>query len=595
MPSKSFFLTLAFVFSMISISVAKTELRYTVSFPEPHTHYLQVAMDIEGIQTDFVDVKMPIWAPGSYLAREFARHIEGLEAIDNEKTKLKAEKIRKNTWRISGTKNKNFTINYKVYAYELTVRTSFVDERHAYLNGSSVFLYIDKQMDLPATIKIIPNNAWKQISTSLDLVNAKDPNTFASPNYDILADSPFEIGNHSVYDFVAMNVPHQIAMFGDHNADIERLKKDIIKIVESSTKIFGEHPCKKYLFIIHNIAAGGGGLEHLNSTTCQVNQWAYKNETTYTGILQLLAHEYFHLWNVKRLRPIELGPFDYDNENYTHNLWVAEGFTAYYEDVILRRAGITTDNFFMATVVDGINSISNTRGNYVQPLAEASFDAWIKYYRPNENSNNSTISYYTKGAAVAAMLDMEIINQSNGSKNLDNVMQYLYQTYYKGKNRGFTDGELLDALSLVTQKNMTSFVDNFIYDTQTIDFATYFQHIGLNLKNTAAGNADPYLGMNIAPNNKITFLTKNTASWKSGLNVNDEIIAVDGYRFGGDLAALVRYKKTGDELEFLVARDTKLKTIKVKLEPSGNVRFELSPAEKPTEQQTKNLKKYLNG
>ena len=288
-------------------------------------------------------------------------------------------------------------------------------------------------------------------------------------------------------------------------------------------------------------------MEHLNSTTLEVSRAGYQNN--YNGFLTLVAHEYFHLWNVKRIRGKALGPFDYDNENYTHLLWVAEGFTSYYEDLILRRAGLITSDAFLNTIIYSIGGIENQPGNNVQSLAESSWDAWIKFYRPNENSSNTSISYYTKGSVIATLLDLEIMNNTNAEKTLDDVLKYLYNEYYKKQKRGFTDQEMQMAVEKVAGKSMKDFFDNYIFGTKSIDYQKYFNYAGLKANmNPVAGN-EGFLGATTNNNGgkiNITSLLRGSASYNFGLNVNDEIIAVDNNRLsnGEELTKFISAKKS---------------------------------------------------
>ncbi|MDX5348417.1 MAG: peptidase M61, partial [Hymenobacteraceae bacterium] len=302
--------------------------------PEPHTHYFNVEMEMQDIKKKFIDVKMPVWAPGSYLVREFAKNVEDFSATTDNGKKLSWEKINKNTWRIYTQRAEPVKVQYKVYAYELTVRTSFIDASHAYLNGTSVFMYPEGYKNLSSTLTIKPYEKWNTISTALPQAG-NDKWTFKADSYDELADSPIEIGTHKVYSFTANGVVHEVAMYGEGNYQPEKLMADMKKVVEEAISVFGELPVKRYVFIVHNTHSGGGGLEHLNSTTLQTNRWAYSPGRSYQGFLGLVAHEYFHLWNVKRLRPEPLGPFNYDAENYTQLLWVSEGFTSFYDDLLV--------------------------------------------------------------------------------------------------------------------------------------------------------------------------------------------------------------------------------------------------------------------
>ena len=550
-----------------SILLHAATISYEVSMPEPHTHYYNVKMDVTDYQKEYFDIQMPVWSPGSYLVREFAKGVEGLVATANNKT-LKAEKINKNTWRIYAKESKNVVINYKVYAFELSVRTSFVDASHAYFNGTSMFMFIDELRNTPHNLTIIPFKDWKKVSTSLPKTS-KEGFQYQAPDYDILVDSPVEIGNQETFDFTSAGVIHHVAMYGKGNYDIEKLKVDMAKITQACTDVFGENPNKEYTFIIHNLTRGSGGLEHLSSTTLEVNRWTYEG-SAYKGFLSLVAHEYFHLWNVKRVRPIELGPFDYNNENYTSLLWVMEGFTSYYDELLLYRAGIYDEETIIRKFRGSINNIENQPGNKVQAVAHSSFDAWIKAYRPNENSYNTTISYYSKGSVVANMLDLMIINNTKGEKNLDDVMQYLYNEFYKKQDRGFTPAEMKTTLEKVSGLKMDDFFAKYINGTETFDYNTLFGYAGLAVETVV--NKDPSLGISEA-NNKIRRVYRGSSAYAGGLNVNDELLAIDGFRIDGNIKDFIDAKKVGDEISLLISRDNIIQTIKFPLLEKGSTNY----------------------
>ena len=435
--------------TLIGLTSQSQTINYELSSPEPHTHYFEVGMNVSDYKVAYFDIKMPVWAPGSYLIREFAKSVENVQATSEGK-EVEVKKIDKNTWRIFSKKKNNIQIKYKVYAFELSVRTSYVDMSHSYVNGTSVFMYVNDKINVGGTLDIKPYKDWKEISTGMPIVDGnKWKRSFA--NYDILVDSPIEVGNQEIFDFEAAGVVHTVAMYGQGNYEVEKLKKDMARVIESCTSVFGFNPNKEYTFIIHNLTNGSGGLEHLNSTTLQVNRWTY-GEKKYNGFLSLVAHEYFHLWNVKRIRPVELGPFNYEQENYTSLLWIMEGFTSYYDELLLLRSGFYDEDLYLNKLTGTITRVENQPGNKVLPLSESSLDAWIKLYRPNENSYNTTISYYSKGSLVAAMLDLEIIHSTDGEKSLDDVLIYLYKNYHEKQGRGFTEKEAKAAIEKVAGK-----------------------------------------------------------------------------------------------------------------------------------------------
>jgi predicted metalloprotease with PDZ domain len=488
--NKSIFLLLAFFSFSSSLFALKVD--YALKMTNPNSHYFEVEMAISDIKSKQTDVKMPVWAPGSYLVREFSKNVNLVKAFTSDGKEIKVEKITKNTWRINTKGIKEVTVKYEVYAFELSVRTSFLDDSHGYINGTSMFMYVDEFKQIGGTLNILPHPTFKKISTALKNKTGQ-PNTFIFNDYDQLVDCPIEIGNQIEFTFDAAGVHHTVAMYGEGNYDIPTLKRDMARIVESETKIMGVNPNKNYLFIIHNLTVPSGGLEHVNSTTLQVNRWTYEGND-YLGFLSLVAHEYFHLWNVKRMRPKELGPFNYDSENYTDLLWVMEGFTSYYDELVLRRAGFYSEEVYLNKLFGTINYVENQPGNSVQPVAHASFDAWIKAYRPNENSVNTTISYYSKGQILAAMLDLYIIDKFGQDKSLDDFLQVLYTDFYEKNDVGYTEEEFQATLEKFLGEKMDWFFDQYVYGTEIIDYAKFFKGVGLDILDDG-NHASPSLGI----------------------------------------------------------------------------------------------------
>ncbi|MDB5011848.1 MAG: peptidase, partial [Daejeonella sp.] len=516
------------------------------------------------------------WTPGSYLIREFAKNLEGFKAVDVKGNQLITTKLDKNTWRIQNAATDKIKVTYRIYAFEISVRTSFVDASHAFISPSGIFLYPDGQIKSSSTIAINLPKGWFKISTGLDAIKGKE-NTFLAPDFDILYDSPFEIGNQDTFEFTAAGVLHQVAMFGGGNYNKERLKKDMAKIVEEETTIFGENPNDRYVFIVHNFNAGGGGLEHTNSTVLGASRNNYNSEPGYSNFLGLVAHEYFHLWNVKRLRPIALGPFDYDKENYTTNLWIAEGFTAYYDNLVLRRAGFYSVDRYLEVISQDLNTIENQAGNQVQTASESSFDAWIKFYRPNENSRNSTISYYGKGSLIAMIMDLEILNATKGLKRLDDVMKSMYEEYFVKLGRGYTDAEFKAMLEKVSGVSFNPIYDNYVNGTKPIEYAKYFGYAGLGINDDMYRRNLPYLGVTSAVKEgklMVTEVARNSAGWNDGISVNDEIIAFDNARVS-ELEKMVASKKVGDKVDIIINRDGIIKVLRVTLgkNPLGRLKI----------------------
>ena len=523
-------------------------LSYALSMPQPHTHLYEVTFTIANVTAPELDLHMPTWTPGSYLQREFARNVQDFAARDEKGQPLRWHKTDKATWRIetaSSGKPRTIEAFYRVYANELSVRTSHLDASHAYFNGASVFMYASGSTQLPLRLKINAPPGWR-VTTPLAL--APDAQGFyTAPNYDILVDSPTEIGTHKLIEFDVRAKRHRIAIWGAGNYDEARLQEDFPKIVEEGAQIFGGLPYEHYTFIVHLQPNIGGGLEHLNSTTLQTRPSAFKPRRNYIGFLGLTSHEYFHLWNVKRIRPEALGPFDYQNENYTRALWVSEGFTDYYGDQLLRRARLITPKEYLDNLGREIAAYELTPGRKEQSAEEASFDAWIKFYRPDENSPNATISYYTKGALLALVFDFEIRTRTGGKKTLDDVMRYLYENYAR-KGRGFPENELQGVFEKVAGADLTQLWKRYVSGVEDIDFDRYLRMAGLRLekkyKPTALDDADLEdektaqpprgdLGLRTSATGDRVFVTTVLAglpAYAAGINSGDELVAINGER-----------------------------------------------------------------
>ncbi|MCP2045163.1 M61 family metallopeptidase [Pontibacter sp. HSC-36F09] len=588
------YLFLSFCFFFITVLPAlAADLRYTLSMPEPYTHYFEVEVELSGARLNYIDYKMPVWAPGSYLVREFAKNVEGFSATDKSGKALRHEKISKNTWRVYSNKADAVRVHYKVYAFEMSVRTSFLDASHGYVNGTSMFMYPEGYQKQQGTLVVQPYKDWKTVSTGL---KSTGNFTYTFPDYDVLADSPLEIGNHEVLRFEAGGVPHEVAMYGEGNYEPARLLADMKKVVEECISLMGKLPVDRYVFIVHNLHRGGGGLEHLNSTTLQTSRWNYGTEQGYTGFMALVAHEYFHLWNVKRMRPAPLGPFDYDKENYTRLLWVSEGITSYYDDLLTQRAGLMSTQRYLDVVAGSITSVENMPGNQVQTVAESSFDAWIKYYRRNENTNNAEVSYYTKGGVLGQLLNMEIMKNTKGDKSLDDVMRYMYDRYYTKLNRGFTEQEFKEALERFAGRKLDDFFQNYVHGTKTPDYNQYFEAAGLRLVNQNEGVLNLNWGAGTALENGRTIVktvARSSSTYEGGLNVNDELIAIDGYRVESDISPLISGRAIGDQVPVTVVRDGKLLELQIPILADKSVRYKFERMEKPTALQQKIYNKWL--
>ena len=572
------------------------QLFYEVFLPEPHTHLYEIKFNIDNWQADTLNIQFPVWTPGSYLVREYARHIQKLTAYnaDNQQS-LSLQKESKNHWQIDTKNTENITISYKVYANELTVRTNHLDATHGYFNGAALFFYIPGCEDQAITLTVTPPTPEWKITTPLQKVEGK-ANTFFAPNFDALVDSPFEIGTHQVYDFNVLGKPHQLAIWGKGNANPERIIEDIKKIVATEANIYKELPYDHYIFLLHQAASGFGGLEHKNCCSLIYPRFGFRTSEKYNRFMQLVAHEFFHLWNVKRIRPQALETFDYSQENYTTALWFAEGTTSYYDALIPLRAGIYKARTCLDNLGKDISRFLTTPGRKVQALAESSFDAWIKLYRRDANSDNNQISYYLKGELVSLLLDLLIRSKHNNQRSMDDVMRSLWEEFGKPEI-GYSEEQLKSVLETVAETDLTEFLNTYLHTTAELPLADYLQPFGLQIKPTFDDEAAPYLGLRVAQEDgvtKIKFVDAESPAGIMGLDAGDELLAIDGIRVNAEqLSDRLKDYQAGDTLTVTIFHQDELLTCTVTLaspQPSG---YQIASIEEPSEQQKELLFGWL--
>jgi len=605
----------AFLLVLPFLAAAQTtpvDISFTVAMPRPHTHLFDIDIAIKrttnGPQEELL--VMPVWTPGSYMVREFARNVQDFAVADAAGQPLKWEKTNKDTWRIVTNGAREWRATYRVYANELSVRTSELNSAHAFWNNANLLMYLEGFLKSPSTVRVLAPDVWK-VATGLPVVPGQK-NTFRAENFDILYDSPFEVSNFKTLVFNVKGVPHRIVIDGEGNYDPERMRLDVQKIVETQVALMGEIPYRDYTFILHLRANAGGGLEHLNSTALGYPRFGFRirsgdrstsaapnasetSERDYRGFLSLVSHEFFHLWNVKRIRPDALGPFDYTQENYTKVLWVAEGITDYYADVALRRAGLITESDFLSATARSMWSLQNTPGRLEQTVEESSFDAWIKYYRQDENSINSQISYYDKGALLGLLLDLEIRKRTSGAKSLDDVMRYLYAEFFK-KNRNYGPSDFQKACELMAGSSLDDFFNKYVRGKDELDYNAALEAAGLRL-DTSAGAGSVYFGADVAQENDRLMVRRvyaGSPAYEQGLNAGDQIIAIDNMRVTREFFnARMAEKKPGDLVNLTIFRFDDMSTLLIKLGTRREGAYRIVPLPNATELQKRIYRGWL--
>ena len=573
-------------------------IRYTLSFPEPHTHYVDVTASVPSAGQSSIELMMAVWTPGSYLIREYQRHIEGVTAENPDGRDLPVDKTAKNRWRITTGGAPIVTVTYRVYGREMSVRTNWIESRFALINGAPTFLTLADRVPRPHLVTIVPAGGWARSMTGLG--EGGEPHHYCAADYDTLVDSPILVGNPAVYDFTVDGVKHWLVNEGESGVfDGVRAARDVEAIVREHLRMWGSLPYDKYMFL-NVITEGGGGLEHRNSAVLMASRWATRTRKTYVSWLELVSHEFFHVWNVKRLRPVELGPFEYERETHTRSLWAVEGVTEYYGILLLHRAGLMTRDETLEALSEKIEALQTTPGRLVQSMAQASFDAWIKLYRPDENSPNTSISYYTKGAVIAFLLDAMIRRATGAAKSLDDVMREAYRQY--SGQRGFTAQQFRGLVEDLIGRSLSTFWSNAIEGTGELKYAEALDFFGLRFKPETASPGERqkvWIGATTKIDEGrlvVTHVKRGTPAFNAGINVDDEIIAIDDLRVRGDRfdQRLEQYSP-GTKVSVLVARREQLVELDLTfgVEPARLWRLEVDPIATPA--QASQLTGWLKG
>ena len=560
-------------------------IRYNLSFPAPHTHYVEVSATVPTAGQSEIQLMLAVWTPGSYLVREFARHIENVTAQTNKGQTLEIHKVSKNRWRVSTGKTSHVVVKYRVYGREMSVRTNWIETSFALLNGAPTFMTLADGKPRPHEVAIELANGWTQAMTGLEEIPGV-VHQFYAQDFDTLVDSPILLGNPTVHSFIVDGKPHYLVNEGEVDLfDGAKAARDLELLVQEHFQLWGFLPYEKYLFL-NVITESRGGLEHKNSSVLMTSRWATRTRKSYLAWLELASHEIFHAWNVKRLRPVELGPFNYEREVFTKSLWVAEGFTSYYDALLVHRAGLSTREEYLQTLSNQIEALQTTPGRLIQSVEMASQDAWIKYYRPDENSSNTSISYYIKGAVIAFVLDAKIRLATKGNRSLDDVLRAAYEQYADGS--GYSPREFQAVVEQVANLDLSVFWNSVVegiseikYDEAHETFGLQFQPVP-ELSPEAPGKS--WLGVTVrndGGNLIVTRVLRDTPAYNAGVNVDDEILAIDEFRVRTEqLNNRLEEYHPGETISLLVARRGQLMRHNVMLgvEPVKQWILEVAPA-----------------
>ena len=594
---------------------------YTILPHDPAGHLFKVTLQIPSPDPQGQLFTLPAWIPGSYMIREFARNIVQIRARSGEQD-VTLQKLDKQTWQATPCSGP-LLLEYDVYAWDLSVRTAHLDQTHGFFNGTSVFLCVIGQEHLPHIVDIQPPtdpacDNWR-IATSLPELDARrsDFGTYIAGDYDELIDHPVEMGTFTLARFDVLGTPHEIAVTGHvPNLDMDQLISDLTRICETHIRFFDPEtqkpPMDRYVFLVMAVGNGYGGLEHRASTAllCSRSDLPAKTGNAlrhegYQKFMGLCSHEYFHVWLVKRIQPSAFTPYNLQSETYTQLLWLFEGFTSYYDDLLLMRGGVIDASTYLKRVARTINAVKRASGRKKQSLAESSFDTWIKFYRPDENTTNAQVNYYMKGALVALALDLSIRIRTNGEKSLDDGMRLLWQRHGHHDATGFLKKGLAETgagplFEEATGLDLKDFFKRYVHETDELLLAPLFEHFGIK-KSSPTKKGGPSLSLRVqrfGNDCQITNIYEGGAAHVAGLSAGDLLVAIDGLRVPAEKASagldslLTRYA-VGDAVDVHVFRRDELMTFRAVLAADDSPQYTLSISAEQTPSKTEARRSWL--
>ena len=575
-------------------SAQNPSIQYTLGMLKPQTHLLEVTILIRGLPGDEkeIDLSLPTWRTGRYVLFDFAGGVQGFSAVDDKNGSLAWEKTDKSTWRIHRRKAPSVTVRYLVYANETGERTRGLNDEHAFVDPASTFMYVKKYDKIPVTLKVEPFGNW-HVTTGLDEVKGSK-NTYSAPSYEHFADCPLEVGTQKDFVFEVEGKPHVLMVYGEGNWDEKKIIPDISKLVKANKEFWGVLPYDRYIFMLHVSPTMGGGTEHINSTIMQTRPFVFKDPGAYKGFLDLVSHEYFHTWNVKQLRPAGITPYQFQNENYLRELWIAEGTTSYYGPLLLLRTGFSTAQEYTNTIAASVQGDKAKPGNREQSLSESSFDAWVKYWRGRQQAFNAESDYYDKGSDVSMLLDLEIRHRSGNKNSLDDVMRAMYKRFPLGK--GYTVDDFQTVSEEKAGSSLKKFFDSFVHGTVQLPWEESLGYAGLQLapKDTTAKSWLGLAASDMGERTRVWRIAAGSPAEEAGMSINDEIIALNGFRVrAADLTNRIGEMKAGDKIKLTVFREERLREFDVTLRNQEIPSYRITKVKYPTELQRKIYENWL--
>ena len=558
-------------------------IQYQISPLNPNSHLFEVSLSFQATPAKTYTLSLPAWLPGSYMIRDFAKNIIEIEALDDKKKPLSLTKIDKQTWSFTAS-NEQVHIKYQIFAFDLSVRSAYLDNQRGFFNGSSTFLQVAELSHLPCEL-IIENSVDTEHSkwrVATGLTRAKETEKYrfgryVADNYQHLIDCPVALGEFDSTEFVVEGVVHHLVFTSKHYGDTTRLADDVSKLCQHHISLFAEVPFQEYWFITHLQASGFGGLEHKNSTILQASRFDLPNaqqptaalSDNYKTFLSLCSHEYFHAWNVCRIKPKEFTPYNLQKEVYTKQLWAFEGITSYYDDFSLYRTGLINFDDYLALLAKTATRVYRGEGELKQSVTASSFDAWTKFYQQGPDAVNNIVSYYTKGSLIALWLDLTIRSKSNDQYSLDTLMRELW-IHFGRTSVGTSEDDFINIANILCGEDISQAFKRHLYTNERFDLSTDLANFGVELQKQkfksinsldtcAATQYQAYLGVHFKPHEaglKVTQVLENSPGAQAGLAVNDILIAIDNLKLTEkSLQALLDHTPEHSELTCHYFRD----------------------------------------
>lgn len=556
------------------------KISYQLAMPNPWTHLFEVEIRLESLpQEKSIDFILPVWRPGLYMIFDFASGVRDFAAFGPDERPLKWQKTEKSKWHVETNKASSVSVRYRVYANEFNMRTRGLNDEHGFVDGTAVFMYVDRYRTLPLTLEVKPYEGW-HVTTGLEGTG----NEFTAPSYDYFVDCPIEIGTQKDFPFTVDGVSHVLSFSAPGNWNADTLISGISKIVKTQKDFWGEFPYKRYVFLVHCIPNPGGATEHINSTILQTRPYGFGDHGGNRGFLGMVSHEYFHTWNVKQLRPRGINPYDFTKENYSRELWVAEGMTSYFSGILMVRAGYTTPAQYVEGIAGTVQGDRQRPGNSVQPVSEASFDQWVMNSHGYEQSYNAQSDIYGKGANVSGLLDLQIRKSSGNKHSLEDVIRAMYKRFpLSGK--GYTLKDLQSVAEEFSGEGLQKFFDDYVFGAKPLPWEELLTVGGIEL---TAKDSTPKAWVGIGTNDmgertRITSVVAGSPAEDAGLELGDELLALGGYRMrSGDFIDRISGMKPGESITLTVFHNDRIRELRVKVGSSPVPAYVASKVKNPS-------------